>query len=80
MADANWGLAALASPAFSGTPTAPTAAGSTNTTQVATTAFVIGERKVLQRVSAVDSAYCVNVAQLYNECRARQAALANWSK
>lgn len=32
--------AALASPAFTGTPTAPTAAGGTNTTQLATTAFV----------------------------------------
>jgi hypothetical protein len=33
-------LAPLASPALTGTPTAPTAAGGTNTTQVATTAFV----------------------------------------
>ena len=32
--------AALASPALTGTPTAPTAASGTNTTQVATTAFV----------------------------------------
>lgn len=35
--------APLASPALTGTPTAPTAAGGTNTTQVATTAFVQGE-------------------------------------
>ena len=35
--------APLASPSFSGVPTAPTAAGSTNTTQVATTAFVQSE-------------------------------------
>ncbi len=34
------GLAPLASPAFTGTPTAPTAAVGTNTTQIATTAFV----------------------------------------
>ncbi|BAG41630.1 hypothetical protein [Ralstonia phage phiRSL1] len=34
------GAAALASPSFTGTPTAPTAAASTNTTQLATTAFV----------------------------------------
>lgn len=34
------GVAALASPAFTGTPTAPTAAPGTNTTQLATTAFV----------------------------------------
>lgn len=35
--------APLASPALTGTPTAPTAASGTNTTQVATTAFVQGE-------------------------------------
>ena len=34
------GFAPLASPALTGTPTAPTAVSSTNTTQVATTAFV----------------------------------------
>ena len=33
-------LALLGSPAFTGTPTAPTAAAGTNTTQIATTAFV----------------------------------------
>jgi len=33
----------LASPTFTGTPAAPTAAVSTNTTQVATTAFVVAE-------------------------------------
>lgn len=36
------GAAPLASPALTGTPTAPTAAAMTNTTQVATTAFVTG--------------------------------------
>ena len=36
-------LAPLASPALTGTPTAPTAAVGTNTTQVATTAFVNAE-------------------------------------
>lgn len=35
--------AKLASPALTGTPTAPTAASGTNTTQIATTAFVVGE-------------------------------------
>lgn len=35
--------APLASPALTGTPTAPTAAADTNTTQIATTAFVIGQ-------------------------------------
>lgn len=34
------GLAPKASPALTGTPTAPTAAASSNTTQIATTAFV----------------------------------------
>lgn len=36
-------LATLASPTFTGAPTAPTAAANTNTTQLATTAFVIGQ-------------------------------------
>lgn len=36
-------LAPKASPTFTGTPAAPTAAGGTNTTQIATTAFVHGE-------------------------------------
>lgn len=35
--------APLASPALTGTPTAPTAAADTNTTQVATTAYVVGQ-------------------------------------
>ncbi len=34
-------IATLASPALTGTPTAPTAAVSTNTTQIATTAYVL---------------------------------------
>ena len=38
---ATLGLATLASPALSGTPTAPTASVGTNTTQIATTAFVL---------------------------------------
>ena len=36
-------LAALASPTFTGTPAAPTAAAGTNTTQIATTAYVQAE-------------------------------------
>jgi hypothetical protein len=36
-------VAALASPAFSGTPTAPTPAADDNTTKIATTAYVQGE-------------------------------------
>jgi len=38
------GAAGLESPAFTGTPTAPTAAAHTNTTQLATTEFVISNR------------------------------------
>lgn len=41
--DALGTLAPLASPTFTGTPTAPTAAGGNNTTQIATTAFVTSE-------------------------------------
>lgn len=36
-------VAPLASPPLTGTPTAPTAAANTNTTQIATTAFVLGQ-------------------------------------
>lgn len=36
----DWDTAPLVSPAFTGRPTAPTAASGTNTTQIATTAFV----------------------------------------
>ena len=36
-------LATLASPTFTGTPAAPTASAGTNTTQIATTAYVQGE-------------------------------------
>lgn len=39
----NLGAAALASPAFTGTPTAPTAALNTNSTQLATTAFLFNQ-------------------------------------
>ena len=47
--------APLASPALTGTPTAPTAAAATNTTQIATTAFVI---------DAVTSATAANTVEL----------------
>ena len=40
MGSVNLGLAALASPTFTGVPLAPTASAGTNTTQIATTAFV----------------------------------------
>ena len=45
--------ATLASPALTGTPTAPTAAVSTNTTQVATTAFVMASKEDDQFILAM---------------------------
>ena len=39
----NLGLATLASPTFTGTPAAPTATTGTNTTQLATTAYVVSQ-------------------------------------
>lgn len=44
--------APLASPALTGTPTAPTAAGGTNTTQLATTAFVTAAAAAKQPLDA----------------------------
>lgn len=44
--------APLASPALTGTPTAPTASSGTNTTQLATTAYVIAE--ILARIASAD--------------------------
>ena len=48
--------APLASPAFTGTPTAPTASNGTNTTQIATTAFV---------QSAIDTKLAANDAMIF---------------
>ena len=55
----NLGAAALASPAFTGVPTAATAAFSTSTTQLATTAFV---QAALQAVYPVGSIYTSTIA------------------
>lgn len=56
----------LASPALSGTPTAPTAAAGTNTTQIATTAFVKTEVDTaiagLSWKNAVQAATTANIA------------------
>jgi hypothetical protein len=52
------GLAPLESPTFTGTPAAPTASPGTNTTQLATTAFVVA---ALQAVYPVGSIY-INAA------------------
>lgn len=50
---ATLGAAPLASPALTGTPTAPTAAAGTNTTQVATTAFVAAVKTLLDAAIAL---------------------------
>lgn len=57
--------AALASPAFTGTPTAPTAAADTNTTQIATTAFAKTEADAAQAaaIAASDPAGSAAAAQ-----------------
>ena len=47
------GAAPVASPTFTGTPAAPTAAVNTNTTQIATTAYVVAQNYA-QRVTAID--------------------------
>lgn len=44
-------LAKLASPTFTGVPAAPTAAAGTNTTQIATTAFVLAATKGFGQIS-----------------------------
>jgi hypothetical protein len=52
------GTSTLASPTFTGTPTAPTASPGTNTTQLATTAFVQAARTAtLEAVYPVGSIY-----------------------
>ena len=52
-ADAPW---TIVSPAMTGTPTAPTASASTNTTQVATTAFVHSVASVISN-SDIDALF-----------------------
>ncbi len=49
------GSATLASPAFTGVPTAPTAAADTNTTQIATTAYVQTELGAVSSDSIKDA-------------------------
>ena len=48
--------APLASPTFTGTPKATTAAADTNTTQIATTAFVIGQASSSAPLGLADTA------------------------
>lgn len=53
--------AALASPTFTGTPAGPTAAVKTNTTQLATTAFVNAEISAIPQTSAPTTGQTVTV-------------------
>jgi hypothetical protein len=70
--------APLASPAFTGVPTAPTAAPGTNTTQVATTAFV--EARVTADAADESAALAAAVALAENaaDAAAASAGAARW--
>ena len=69
--------APLASPALTGTPTAPTAAADTNTTQIATTAFAKAEADAAQSAAestaASDATTKANAAQSAAEATAAAA-------
>ena len=74
--------APLASPALTGTPTAPTAAADTNTTQVATTAFAKAEADAAQTaaIAYADALTTSDVAegtsQYFTDARAKSSAAA----
>ena len=57
----------LASPALTGTPTSTTAAATTNTTQIATTAFVLGEklRLIYANVDATIAIAAVDTGKVF---------------
>lgn len=58
-------FAPLASPGFTGTPTAPTAAANTNTTQLATTAFVLGQANSTAGTIAMNGTQAAGSSNLY---------------
>jgi len=70
--------APAASPTFTGTPSAPTAAPDTNTTQVATTAFVVGQ------ASAPVTPLDVTIATLAADAKVHpsraESATAHWAQ
>jgi hypothetical protein len=72
--------APLASPALTGTPTAPTAAADTNTTQIATTAFAKAEADAAQAAAeataASDATTKANAAQAAAQAAAEATAAA----
>lgn len=58
-------FATLASPTFTGTPAAPTAAANTNTTQIATTAFVLGQANSTAGTIAMNGTQAAGTSNLY---------------
>jgi hypothetical protein len=56
----------IASPTLTGTPLAPTATAGTNTTQIATTAFVTSQKGVANGVADLDAQGKIKIAQLPN--------------
>lgn len=58
-------FATLASAALTGTPTAPTAATNTNTTQIATTAFVLGQANSTGTTIAMNGTQAAGSSNLY---------------
>jgi hypothetical protein len=68
--------AALASPTFTGTPAAPTASVDTNTTQIATTAYVVGQG-YLKSASAATVYAPINSASLTGTPTAPTASVGN---
>lgn len=55
----------VASPTFTGTPAAPTAAANTNTTQIATTAFVLGQGNTTAATIAMNGTQAAGTSNLY---------------
>ena len=72
--DLNTNKAPLASPTFTGVPAAPTASKGTNTTQLATTAFVMAATVPWVEVTGTSQQMAVNTAYLANN--AAQVSLA----
>jgi hypothetical protein len=57
--------APLASPALTGTPTAPTATANTNSTQLATTAYVLGQANSSAATISMDGSQAAGVSTLW---------------
>ena len=55
----------VANPTFTGTPAAPTAAANTNTTQIATTAFVLGQGNATAATIAMNGTQAAGSSNLY---------------